>query len=553
MSKPATSRPALPPGLEFIAPGPGTWTTDPVHDPRPSTRYKQELEPEPFVRGFSETMARYGILLGTMQPVYLNGFGYSTMLPVKPEEIPERFALAAEAFERKLWRHDLRNWDEEEKPKAIARSRELIATDVDGLSTDGLLAHLADCRDHHREMTYQHMRHTAAAVVPTGDFVTQTIEWTGLPPAELMPLLRGSAPVSGGSSDDFDRFVAAVRSDDAAQELLASDGDPAAVVARLRDLAGETGDAAGAYLDLVGHRLVDGFDIGDPTLLELPEVLVRSLRTRLAGEGGPEDDSHLEERTAHVRELVPEEKREEFDALLAEARLTYRLRDERGVFTDVWAAGIMRRSALVAGRRLQTTGRIDEAEHFLEASFEEMHSLLRGEGGPPAAELAERMRYRTTYTTDDVPAVLGDPPSPPPDLAGLPPEAARMMRSIGFVLNSLFGSSEAPNEPTLVRGISASPGVCEGTARVVLDPREFSRLAQGDVLVAQSTSEAFNVLLPLLGAIVTDAGGLLSHAAIVAREYGIPAVVGTREGTALIPDGARVRVDGAKGEVSILA
>ena len=69
------------------------------------------------------------------------------------------------------------------------------------------------------------------------------------------------------------------------------------------------------------------------------------------------------------------------------------------------------------------------------------------------------------------------------------------------------------------------------------------------MLVTESTSEAFNILLPLLGAIVTDAGGLLSHAAIMSREYGIPSVVGTREGTGLIPDGARVRVDGDAGEV----
>ena len=109
-------------------------------------------------------------------------------------------------------------------------------------------------------------------------------------------------------------------------------------------------------------------------------MLVRSLRTRLAGEGGPEDDSRLEEQTARVRELVAEDKRDDFDALLAEARLTYRLRDERGVFTDVWAAGIMRRGALVAGKRLEAQGRIDKAEHFLEASFEEMHALLREEG-----------------------------------------------------------------------------------------------------------------------------------------------------------------------------
>jgi phosphoenolpyruvate synthase/pyruvate phosphate dikinase len=66
------------------------------------------------------------------------------------------------------------------------------------------------------------------------------------------------------------------------------------------------------------------------------------------------------------------------------------------------------------------------------------------------------------------------------------------------------------------------------------------------------TSEAFNILLPLLGGIVTDNGGLLSHAAIVAREYGIPGVVGTREATRLIPDGARVRVNGDAGEVEVL-
>ena len=552
MSTPTTSRPGLPPGLEFVAPGPGTWTTDPVHDPRPSTRYKQELEPEPFVRGFSETMARYGVLIGTMQPAYLHGFGYSTRLPVSPEEVPERFARAAEVFERKLWREDLRHWDEEEKPKAVARSRELIATDPDTLTTEELLAYLEQCRAHHREMIYQHMRHTAAAIVPTGDLITQTMEWTGLPPSELMPLLRGSAPVSGGGSDDFDRFVAALRADETAQRLLASDDDPAAIVDGLRNFPGATGTAAGAYLDLVGHRLVDGFDIGDPTLLELPKMLVKSLRARLAEEqaGGGGD---LEARTARVRAAVPEANRDEFDALLAEARLTYRLRDERGVYTDVWAAGIMRRAALAAGRRLAESGRIEEAEHFVEASFDEMGALVRGDGGPAAAELAERMRFRIMYTTDDVPQMLGDPPAPPPDLAGLPPGAARMMRSVGFILHSLFEPSEAPNEPTLVRGIAASPGVYEGTAKVVLDPREFERLVQGDVLVAQSTSEAFNVLLPLLGAIVTDAGGLLSHSAIVAREYGIPAVVGTREATALIPDGARIRVDGGAGEVSILA
>ena len=118
-------------------------------------------------------------------------------------------------------------------------------------------------------------------------------------------------------------------------------------------------------------------------------------------------------------------------------------------------------------------------------------------------------------------------------------------------MGELFGSSEAAHEENLLRGLAASGGVYEGPARRVSGPTEFDRIVQGDVLVTESTTEAFNILLPLLGAIVTDAGGLLSHSAIVAREYGIPGVVGTRNATDLIPDGTRVRVDGDAGEVTV--
>jgi pyruvate,water dikinase len=127
------------------------------------------------------------------------------------------------------------------------------------------------------------------------------------------------------------------------------------------------------------------------------------------------------------------------------------------------------------------------------------------------------------------------------------------MRAIGISLAHLFGSSEAEHEENLLRGLAASRGVYEGPARLVTGPSEFDRIVKGDVLVTQSTSEAFNILLPLLGAIVTDSGGLLSHSAIVAREYGIPGVVGTREATERVPDGTLVRVDGDAGEVTVLA
>ena len=104
----------------------------------------------------------------------------------------------------------------------------------------------------------------------------------------------------------------------------------------------------------------------------------------------------------------------------------------------------------------------------------------------------------------------------------------------------------------MLTGLSVNAGTYEGPARLVDSSADFEKIKQGDVLVTRMTSPYFNVVLPMLGAIVTDRGGQLCHAAIVAREYGIPGIVGTRDATRTIQDGARVRVDGTTGEVRLL-
>jgi pyruvate,water dikinase len=362
--------------------------------------------------------------------------------------------------------------------------------------------------------------------------------------------MRGSAVVSTGGSDEMERLKGAFAQDPAAREVLASGGDPAQVLASLRSLAGEAGAAFSGYLDLVGNRLIDGFDIAEPTALELPDALLRAIRIAVAGEAQAASD--VDARIAEVRAQVPAAHQAEFDELLGEARLMYRLRDERGVYSDIWASGLMRRAALAAGRRVASRGRIATAQQMLDASLDEMCALVAGTGGPSADELAKRAEYRATYTAKDVPPLLGPPAPPPPDLAALPPSVGRLMRATFIALGHLFGSSQAQNEEKVLYGLAASKGVYEGPARRVSGPSEFGRIAKGDVLVTESTTEAFNILLPLLGGIVTDNGGLLSHAAIVSREYGIPGVVGTREATERIADGVLVRVDGDAGEVTVL-
>jgi pyruvate,water dikinase len=496
-------------------------------------------------------MALYGAPLAGMEMRYVNGFAYHAMRPAPDEEIPERFARAEEVWPRKIWREQLKEWDEVAKPRSIAEHRELQAVDTDSLSDEELAAHLERCRDHHREMLYQHMRFTASAMVPVGDLLAHLGAWTTVTPSDALAMMRGSAPVSAGASDELVRLVTAIRTDAAARSLVESDGDPEKVLGELSATDGEVGAAMSGYLDLVGYRLLDGFDISGRYALELPDSLVRAIRAFVAGNA--DDSEEVNDRIARIRGQVPEEHRPEFDELLGEARLMYRLRDERGVFSDIWASGIMRRAALAAGRRVADRGGIEDPEHMIDASLDEMCALVRGSSTPLADELAQRAAARLALGPKDAPPVLGPPPTPPPDPSGLPPGAARLMAAVGISMAELFGSSEAEHEENLLRGLAASGGIYEGTARRIAGPSEFGRIEQGDVLVTESTTEAFNILLPLLGAIVTDAGGLLSHSAIVAREYGIPGVVGTREATDLIPDGARVRVDGNAGEVHVFS
>jgi pyruvate,water dikinase len=538
--------------LVFDPPGPGSWELDLTHFPRPVARFltAPDMFEEPMARGFVWTARRYGLLILGLDQRFVNGYVYMTVPPAPPEEVPERFANAARVFERKLWREDVRLWDEEVKPAAIRAHLALQAVDPRALGRDALLEHVAACRSHLQRMIEQHFRFTAPAIVPLGDFLVQVGELSGAPPAELLVLTRGSSPVSAGATDGLDRLAAAIRGDSDAREILDSEDPPSEVIAALRAAPGNVGAAARRYLEMIDCRLLNGFEVGFPCAFESPEVVVGVIRGAVERVARATADGQDVER---VRERVPQGERDRFDELLKEALLTYRLRDERSVYSSVWAFGLMRRAILAAGERLAARERIEDPAHLLEAQFDEIVSLLREGEGPSAAELAAHARFRSTHRPADAPRLLGDEPSPPPPLDGLPEPAARAMRAAGTCVELLFTATDRESERTVVRGLPASPGVYEGPARLLRHPGELDRLAQGDVLVSGSTSEAFNLVLPLVGAIVTDNGGLLSHAAIVSREFGIPGVVGTREATRLIADGSRVRVDGGAGEVTVIS
>lgn len=562
--------------LTFTAPDAGIWEQDATHFPRPVTRFLQEAFRDGFIKGFQTGTACYGLLLDHIEPAFVNGFFYNKMVIVgAPEnakgpppklifklmsvlhpEMRRRLKTAATVLQEKPWREHIKNWDAVLKPQATQNHLRLQSRDLAALSDAELAAYVGECLENAKAMAFQHHIYTITCVVVIGDFLACVHGWTGLSISEISRALRGSTPISSGVTDEYLAALNAIATDHTATAILHGTALPAEKLQQLQAIPGTTGAAIKTYLDLVSHRVVGGYDITCPTAIESPTMLVDALQCKFSAEKDAEVERQVIAQIATLRDVVPEAHRTQFDEVLAEARLINRLRDERSYWSDLWSSGIARRALLEAGHRLAATGKIAAAEHLLDATCAEAQALLTGSASSTslsAEVLAERHHFRRTIPNDIAPPYLNGQPSPPPPVEWFPEKTQRTMRAMNMLMMNLFGATDKKSEGKIVRGISVSTGLYEGRARVIDNIENLGQLQKGEVLVTRSTSTAFNYVLPLVGAIVTDRGGLMSHAAIVAREYGLPGVVGCQVATTTIPNGALVRVDATKGEVTILS
>ena len=548
--------------LQFDPPGWGTWQQDRAHNPKPMSGLALDITAEPFGEAFIATMRDYGVPMRSVTFGNVHGWPYLRLQfagdagpdgPPDPDEmfgfIGECAAVAEQALATKIWRDVIRRWDSEIKPAAISTHIALGSVDLAQLDDAGLAAHLERCIDHSGAMVSQHHRFNTSAMLPVADFLLQVAGWAHVPPESLLGLFEGSSPISGVWSEEIEPAAKAIALDAEAAALLQGAGDPAERLAAVRARLPEVD----AWVALVGMRLVDGFDLTGTTLIESPGLLLGKLAAAVAL-GGPPDRTAVAELEARVRAAVPDEHTATFDELLEDARLVYRLRDERGVFSDMSSTGLSRLAVLELGRRLTAAGRVEEPEHLFDTTVDELRALAHGADAPSAADLRTRAAARARSAEADAPPFLGDPPSPPPPLELLPPALARVVGGVGFAIHTILDSVEVPTtEGNVIKGLAGNAGVVEGRARVITDIAELLTLEPGDILVSPTTSEAFNCAIHLVGAIVTDHGGVASHAAIVSREVGIPAVVGTGVASRRISDGARIRVDGGAGEVTLLS
>ena len=553
----------------FTPPSPGAWELEQTHLTKPPSRLIGELLPEPMMRGFSEGTRYYGLLLDYLEVVVINRFLYTAPRPVGAPKsakgapprllfevlrrvhpaIRERIRRAEEVLRDRVWRKDIEWWDAEVKPALAAEGRALLADDLASLSDAELVAHLQRAFEFIRKATFYHHRFNFCGMLPVGDFLVHAIEWTGLPPGELLQTMKGLSPESAGATAELAFVKRAIEADGESLGLLMSPSrSDAEILAALEARPGAVGNAMRAYMDVVGLRVLGGYDIADRHAREHPELIVKILRTAVT----TDDVSRrvaAEDALQKIRARVPEAHRAQFEELLGEAKAVYRIRDERGFHSDTLAIGVMRRAVLAAGERLKARGQVQEPSHLVDASPDEIVALVEGRPGPSAAELAERVRWRVETPLSAAPAHLGFPPSAPPPAEWFPPAAARLQKATSLLMSLMFDVREAKGDAAQLKGYPVSPGVYEGPVRVIRSVEELASVQAGEVLVATSTGPTFNVVLPLIGALVTERGGVLSHAAIVSREYGLPGVVGCVGATSRLKTGMRVRVDGGSGEV----
>ena len=361
--------------------------------------------------------------------------------------------------------------------------------------------------------------------------------------ADAPRLIQGRSPELHDVAVQLDGLTAlAAQHGELAARLQAS---PPATLDELATLPGGRPFVAlvGDFLDRHGHLGQAYDDLAQPSYADEPSMLLSEIGKRL--ERPPQtaearraalhaDAEHLAD-AARAKLVDDTAKLARFEHLLELARRIGHLTEGHNYWIDRMAQAKLRRLALRVGHRLVADGAIDEADEVLFLGRDEVADIIRSPHDlrPLIAERREAHRYWQGVR--------------PPKRLGTPDTGVGAPSPDRFDTRKV----ESTDSGTL-RGTGASPGVIRGPARVALSNLDFPRIRPGDIIVCPSSNPSWVPVFTVAGGLVTNTGGVLSHAAVVAREFALPAVVGVADATRLITDGQTIEIDGTQGTVRLL-
>jgi phosphohistidine swiveling domain-containing protein len=305
-----------------------------------------------------------------------------------------------------------------------------------------------------------------------------------------------------------------------------------------------------AWLSKYGLRGSGGDGLSDRSWFEdlLPVLQhLQSLLQQADSDREAEVQVQAAECAAAVEQVRKRLLRERYEQALQAAQTASFLSTEHHFWIDQQAMFCLRRVFLEIGRRLVETGELDQPDDVLYLTGDEVRGCV---ARSPVADVRARVEARKAHLVQarvlNPPRFLGTMPLMAPPLED--PFVRAMTRVLG---GDALGPTDrtTPRRPRELIGQAASPGVVRGPVRVLHGLNESGRLRRGDILVAEATMPAWTPLFAIAAGVVTDVGGILSHTAITAREYGIPAIVGTRDASVVLHDDQLVEVDGSSGTV----
>jgi pyruvate,water dikinase len=301
-------------------------------------------------------------------------------------------------------------------------------------------------------------------------------------------------------------------------------------------------DAFAHFLDRYGMRGLGEIDIGHRRWREDPTPIMQTVQSYLRikdREMAPDAVFHRGAEaalaaSAQLEETVRETRGGRFKAKVVQWAVR-RFRTLAGLrespkFYIIRLMGIIRQGLLASGRDLVEVGTMADSEDIFFLSLNELRALAQGESRDWNGLVASR---REAY-----------------DREMLRRQIPRLLLSDGQAFYEGVGDDGTDTENSFM-GSPVSPGVAEGIVRIVMNPHGV-QLDPGDILVCPGTDPAWTPLFLVAGGLISEVGGLMTHGSVVAREYGIPAVVGVRDATRRLKTGQRVQVDGNAGRVVLL-
>jgi rifampicin phosphotransferase len=560
---------AVPP----VVPPPGHWRRADTHYPRPLSPFGASLLLPAANEGFRHMCEEFGLLAETVEEREIGGWVYLRVVPLggKDRSPPPAWLLGVLLRLMPTARRRVRacidaartdragrateRWHAEWKPGLQDRLATLRDAEPAAMSDRELVAHVDAVRELVGHSQRIHMLLNQALNLLLAEFAFTARDLLGWREDRAFELVVGLSSMSSAPARAIARMTGIARRHAAVTDLLDRGADPEAVLASEPTFAAAFGEFQRWY----GMRTID-YDAADPTLAERPDVVLSQVRDQVHAGGRPGADEttlrarrrrEVEEARRVLATRAPEDGAR-FERALRRARLAYPVREEHGFLDTMMPLALARYAALELGARLAARGQLDDP---LDVFFLDVGEARRAlvSGAPQRRRAADRKRERAETLLRPPPATYGEA-LPPPSLEALPEEVRLVHEAVQWSYDRVFepsASGRRQDRGDLLRGTGASPGRFTGPVRVVRDPAGFDRIRDGDILVCPTTSPVWSVLFPRLGALVTDTGGMLAHCAIIAREFGIPAVVATGNATQLLRDGQTATVDGAAGTVSV--